>query len=126
MNGYSRREPPQTPDLGGAEWRSIDPREVLAYDADTETYRALFDSEKETIGEAILSIVAAVSGTDPLELPSLHSVLDTEAVDRVIESWATGSSTGDLHVSFTFADCDVTVHSYGLIAVHPLHEDSTA
>jgi hypothetical protein len=115
---------PPPPDPAGTAWDAIDPRAVLDYDANTGTYRASFDSDRETICEALLLVVAAVSGTDPLELPSLPPVLDTDAVERLIDPSVTGSSSGDLRVSFTFADCDVTIHSYGIITVRPLHEAS--
>lgn len=125
MTDSSPQASPPPPAPAGTEWETIDPREVLEYDVETGTYRASFESDRATIGETIILVVAAVTGTDPLELPLLYPVLDPETVERLVDSSVAGSTSGDLHVSFTFADCDVTVHSHGIIAVRPPHEDAT-
>lgn len=123
MADCSSRAPPPVPDVATTEWDAIKKRDILDYDAETDTYRASFDSAKETVCMAVIAVVAVVSDTSPAELPPIQSVIDTDAFDQLIESAATGPSTGDIHVSFTFAGCSVTVHSYGIIAVHPLHEE---
>lgn len=125
MTDHASPVPPPTPDLADTEWRTIDGRNVLDYDADTGTYRASFDSRTEGLDKTIVAVVAAVSETPPLELPPLETVVDTSSVEQLVESAATDPSRADIHVSFSFADCDVTVRSYGIIAVQPLHEEPT-
>lgn len=123
MTDRSLQSPPPVPELIQSKWDTIEKRDVLGYDADTGTYLASFDSEKETICEVIIAVVAVVSETPPLELPPLPPVIDTDAVESLVEVSTTGPSHGDIHVSFTFADCEVTVHSYGIITVQPLNEE---
>lgn len=125
MTKSSPRSLPPPSALVGTNGKGIDPREVLDYDAKTGTYRASFEINQEMIDEAILLVVAAVTRRDPLELPLLSPMLDTEAVERLVDSSITGSPSGDLQVSFMFADCEVTIHSYEVIAVRPLNEDAT-
>lgn len=123
MTDRSAREPPPLPDLARTDWDAIDEREVLDYDADTETYRASFDNEREPVREVLFAVVAVVSGTPPLELPSLSRVLDIETVEQLIEAAVTDPTRGDVHVSFAYTDWNVTVHSYGVLTVRPLQED---
>lgn len=118
-----RAPPPPAP--AGIEWETLDPREELDYNAETGTYRASFEPDRATIGETIILVVAAVTRTDPLELPLLYPVIDSEMVERLVNSSVTGSPSGDLHISFTYVGCEVTVHSYGVIAVCPLEEGAT-
>lgn len=116
-------DPPLTPDLATTEWGAIDKREVLDYDADRGAYLASFDSERESIREVVVAVIAVVSETPPLELPSLSRVLEADAVERLVEAAVTDPADGDVHVSFTYTGWDVTVHSYGIIAVRPHQEE---
>lgn len=124
MNHFSQ-ETPLAPAVTDRQWNSIEKRDVLEYDAESETYRASFDGDARSVCTAVVSTVAAVSRTRPTELPPLHSVVDTDALTALVESTVTGPSGSDIHVSFTFDGYPVTVHSYGLVTVHPLPADST-
>lgn len=106
------------------EWNSIEGRDVLEYSSETETYRATFDSTIESVHTAIVSTVAAVLETHPLELPPLYSVVDPTGLETLVEPTVASSSGGDIHISFTLNGCNVTVHSYGIIAVQPSQEES--
>lgn len=94
-------------------------REFLEYDADSETYRVSFGRETESVAMAVVSLVAVVSETDPLELPPFNPVCDPDALETVIQRTIHGTSNSDIHVTFTFADHAVTIHNYGIITVQP-------
>ena len=125
MTSSSPTRPPPAPDVSDSQWDSIEKYDVLEYDANTGTYRASFDSTSESVCAAVIATVAAVSETTPTELPSLYSVIDADAVEALVESTVAGPPNGDVHVSFTFNECDVTVHTYGIIAVQPSQEDAS-
>lgn len=66
---------------------------------------------------AVVEAVAAEKGVDPLSLePPLYDVLDPEALDSLYESPTTRQET-PLRISFTYADCTVTVQNDGRITV---------
>jgi len=117
--------PPPAPNMSDSQWSTIEKREALEYSAETDTYRASFDSNSESVCTAVISTVAAVSETKPMELPPLYSVCDPDALAALVTPTVVGPSNGDIHVSFRFAGYKVTVHDYGVIAVQPPQEDST-
>ena len=125
MTSFTPRAPPATPDVTESQWNSIEKREVLEYSAETDTYRASFDSSSESVCMAVISTVGVVSETKPMELPPLYSVCDPDALAALATPTVVGPSNGDIHVSFTFAGHEVTIHDYGIIAVQPPQEDST-
>jgi hypothetical protein len=106
--------------MSDSQGSTIEKREALEYSAETDTYRASFDSSSESVCTAVISTVAAVSETKPMELPPLYSVCDPDALAALVTPTVIGPPNGDVHVSFTFAGYTVTVHDYGVIAVQPL------
>lgn len=115
--------PPPVPDICDSNRDAIEKQEVLEYHPDSDTYRSSFDSETESVTMAVTSTVAVVSETQPMELPSLCSVCDPDALETVVQPPVPGPSNIDIHVTFTFADHPVTVHSYGIITVRPPETD---
>ena len=113
----SSKELPPAPDVTGRRWDSVDKQEILEYDAESETYRASFDSSTGSVSTAVISTVAAVAETNPQELPPLYSFVDPDALDAVVESTVTRPSKGDVYVSFNFDGYPVTVHNAGIITV---------
>jgi len=83
MTDFSPQELPATPDVAGGEWDAVDPREALTFDAETETYRASFDGDAESMPLAIVLVVSAVSNTPPVELPPLYDSVDADGVVAV-------------------------------------------
>lgn len=65
---------------------------------------------------AVVEAVAAEKGVNPLSLePPLYDVLDPEALDSLYHSPSRVQTP--LRISFSYADCTVTVHSEGDITV---------
>lgn len=125
MTGFSRRELPATPDVAESQWDAIDRREALEYDAETETYLASFDRHSDSVRLAVVSAVAVVADTPPLELPPLYDEIDPGALEALTVPTPPSPSIDERRVSITFDGCDVTVHSRGIIAVQPPEASST-
>lgn len=120
MTDPSSREPPAAPDVTEGQWTE----RAVEYDAETDTYRASFDSATGSASTAVISTVAAVSGTPPMELPPLHTACETDALEALVEPTTHEQSRTDVHVSFLYDGYTVTVHSYGIVAVQPPQADS--
>ena len=110
--------PPPAPNTTGSDWNATGKREAIEYNLESDTYRVSFDSD-DSVSMAVVSTVAVVSETEPMELPPLYSVCDPEALETVVQPAIHGPSNNDVHVRFTFNDCTVTVHNYGIITVQP-------
>lgn len=115
--------PPPAPDVADLNAESTDPSEAVEYHPDTETYRVSFDSSTESVCKAIISTVAVISEKEPVELPPIYSAVDPDALEALLERNVTGPQNADIHISFTFTEWDITVHSYGVIAVRPHQDD---
>ncbi|WP_415381354.1 HalOD1 output domain-containing protein [Halosimplex sp. TS25] len=118
MSNSFLQGPPPAPNTTGGDWTATRKRDAIEYNPESDTYRFSFDSD-DSVSMAVVSTVAVVSETEPMELPPLYSVCDPETLETVVQPAIHGSSNNDVHVRFTFNDCTVTVHSYGIIIVQP-------
>lgn len=59
---------PLAPDVATTEWDAIEKRDILDYDAETETYRASFDSDRETV---CMAVASSCQRTYPKALPPI-------------------------------------------------------
>ena len=98
---------------------SIERDEAFDYSADTNTYRASFDSDTVSASMAVVSTVAVITETDLMALPSLNSAVNPDALETLVERRGRDPSRNDVRIAFVYAGCTVTVHSYGIIAVRP-------
>ena len=62
------------------------------------------DSE---VAVAIVEAVADRKGVDPIELPPLYDVVDTDGLEGIVD----GDRAGSLQVRFTYAGYRVTIES---------------
>jgi hypothetical protein len=92
----------------------------VRYHEGSGTYQVAFRPSRGTATEAVVVTVAKASGTDPLELPPLASVLDPDALDALCGASVWNVPTDGIRVSFRYADHDVTVGSHGTVVVEPL------
>lgn len=112
-------------DLGTATAEHGEFDEAIEHDPESNTYRAAFDGSAESPSTAVVSVVATVADRDPLEMESLYSVVDPDALDTLMNPVRADPSRGDTHVGFTLDGHEVTVHSYGVISVRPPDEMNT-
>lgn len=117
MVDSTTRGPPAAPDVTGSQWGSLKKDETVEYDAETETYRTSFDTTTQSVSAAVISTIAAISETPPIELPPLYSVVEPDALEKVVDARATGPTGRDVHVSLSFEGYDVSIASYGIIEV---------
>ena len=77
------------------------------------------DSENTPVF-AIISAVAAASGTDPLDLPPLYEVIDPDALNLVLTS---RQDTAVDRLDFQYAGYEVVVLGSGEVHVSPANDD---
>lgn len=97
------------------------PTEVVPSSESTaEGFDATYDPDSSrTPSSAVVKSVAAVTNTDPMDLPPLYESVDTDALDSFVESDAGADAGDDTNASlrFTFSGTVVTVSDDGEIAV---------
>lgn len=74
-------------------------------------------TEDETVTEAVVAAVAAVTDRDPTALPPLYGTVDPEALDALVGPADDDQSTAGVQVGFEYAGTDVTAASSGRIFV---------
>lgn len=78
-------------------------RAAVEYDSETDTYRASCDSTG-SMSLAIISTLAAVSGTDPRESEPLYATVDPDALDSLVST-----AGDDIRIAFEHAGYHVVV-----------------
>lgn len=85
----------------------------LDFCEESGTYTAKYDPESTSPSMAVVGAVADALDTDALELDPLFETVDTDALDGLLGE--TGSD--QVHLSFTFADCEITMSGDGRIRI---------
>ena len=91
--------------------------DAVEYHEETDTYRTEYDPQTRPVTEAVVETVAEATGTSPLDLPQLHSVVDPDALDSLFSGRPLGPTHGDGTVTFEFAGCIVSVNSHGTVEI---------
>lgn len=81
---------------------------------------AEFDPETDSATETIVMTVAGHAEVGPNALDPLYSVVDPEALDRIIRSVAARSTPGNAEIIFRYQGYTVSVHSHGVIEIAPI------
>ena len=97
--------------------------EAVEYQQETGIVRTQFDQEKTPASMAVIATLADVMGVDPVELKSLHSTVDPEALNALVR--VRDGMNGDIHSTFSHEGHTITVYSYGVVTVTPGHELAT-
>lgn len=78
------------------------------------TYRQEFDPSERAPSNVLISAVTEIKDTSAVNLPPLYRVFDPDALDALIQPTPSGRiRTSDQQVCFTYADCNVRIHSDG-------------
>lgn len=88
----------------------VESAEDLSFDEEEGTYRLAYDPSVDDTSLAVIGMVATITQTDAVELESLHSAIDTMALDRF-----TSGAEGSNHVDFQYAGFRITVDTDGRI-----------
>jgi hypothetical protein len=84
------------------------------------TIRTTFDWEAVAPSTAVIKAVSIAVNAEPTAIEPLYGAIDPEALDRLLDrSSGTCQTDAGVSVSFTFAGCEVRVHSAGTVAVQP-------
>ncbi|WP_241659110.1 HalOD1 output domain-containing protein [Halorubrum salsamenti] len=67
---------------------------------------------------AVMEAVAAATGRNTMEMPSLYDTLDVEALDGLLTS-ERAAANGNVAVSFTYDGAYVWIDSSGAIEIDP-------
>lgn len=104
------QNPPQGSDLTqSTEW--------IEYNEEDQTYRLAYDPAIDDTSLAVVTAVATVSGTDPVEVDPLHAAVDPTALDRLFKPTARRKSSRNGQVIFRFGEYTITVDGTGVIEV---------
>jgi hypothetical protein len=93
--------------------------DLMTFDEEMGTYRMEFDGHVRPPTEAVTYAVAEASQTDPLDLPPLLSVLDSDALTALFDTSTNSQSQTKITVSFEFADHHVVLKGNGIIVITP-------
>ncbi|WP_178917872.1 HalOD1 output domain-containing protein [Natronomonas gomsonensis] len=88
------------------------------------TIQTEFDWESVTPSTAVIETIAIAANTDPSEIEPLYDSVDSEALDRLIQSTGTRPTNGGTTVSFAVSEYEVSVHSDGTVAVRHITEEA--
>ena len=93
----------------------VDSIPFVEFDIDADRFRAMFDSDRDSASLAVVAVVATAAHRDPIDLPPLHSAIDSSA----LEALCSRSTTDGQRVSFRYEGFDVTVFDEGTIEASP-------
>lgn len=96
--------------------RSFCTFESFDYDASEDTYRVLFDPETVDPSTAVVSALAVISDTDPVDLEPLYNVIDPDCLDSIASKQP---SAGDVEIAFRLNGYAVEAKSSGSIEFTP-------
>jgi hypothetical protein len=89
--------------------------ESLTFDRDSGTYRAEFDQNRTSASAAVTALLSAVRDCGPTEFAPLYESVDPDALDSLTR--VRSGTNGDVTVAFSIGEIEVTVYSYGTVAV---------
>jgi hypothetical protein len=79
--------------------------------------RDSFDSADDTKpSDRVVRSVAALTDTDPVDLPALYDAIDPGALDRIFD----GGTDAELSICFTYAGTEVSLSETGELEVAAL------
>ena len=90
---------------------------AVEYDEANETYRSKFDTQACPPSEAVIDTVAAATGCDFKDLPSLYFVIDPEALDNLFTPTSVENASQSVCVTFTYEGQQVTVDGEGVTVI---------
>lgn len=93
----------------------------ITHDPDADSYVVDVTLDRpDAPADAIVTTVASVRDRDPLDLPPLADVVDTDALGDLFRPGA--NPEADVQVAFDYADFRVTVYGHGEVRLVDLSE----
>ena len=79
----------------------------------------------ELLSTAVVRSVSAVEGREPLDLPPLATVLDTDALDVLFATDGTGEPRSGGRLSFIYSESHVIIENGEYLSIQPLGDAQT-
>lgn len=74
----------------------------------------------ESMSMAVVQAVSAIEGKDPLALPPLADVINTDALDTLFDAGGEDVPRTGGRLSFVYSRCRITVEDGERVTLHPL------
>lgn len=98
------------------------PIETIAYDDDAGTYHVVPETEASVEPAAVIYWgIASIEGVNPVHLPPLARWVDTDRLNDVLAG-TEPADCGQVTVSFSYDDYQITAHGTEEISVRPLSD----
>lgn len=90
----------------------------ITYDEETETYYLEFERDRmRSLGTTIVLAIAAISESDPAELPVLNDAINPEAIDAFFAASPEVDRVETDRLGFSYCGYRITAYGDGLIAI---------
>lgn len=96
--------------------RSVD---SLWYDDDVGVYRFDYDADTDDLVVELVLALAEVRGVDPMEIPPIAPRIDPDRLEACVASLNGDNPKVEGKVTFSVADCDVTVLTGQVVIAAP-------
>ena len=96
----------------------VDSMAFVEFDVDRARFRGSYDSDRDSTSLAVVTVIATALGRNPTDLPPLHSVVDTGALDALFSDSLDGARDRR-RTSFSYVGFDVTVSGEGTVEAEP-------
>lgn len=88
--------------------------------------KATTESPTSPVSERVIEKVAAVTGSDPIELEPLYTRVDPDALDALFANGTGATVRAEGELTFPMAGCVVAVSADGSVDVEPQGEQHSA
>lgn len=95
---------------------ATDEESAVSVSADATPFTTTWDDSDTTSVYSVVTAVATATGSNPVALPLLHDEVDADALNAM---FAGSQRNSELHVTFRYRGCDVSVHGSGEVTVRP-------
>lgn len=89
--------------------------EWVKHNDEKGVYRVGYDPAIDETSLAVVSAVATVSGTDPLELDPLYDAVNPPSLDELFDPSKREEQSRDCRMTFRFCEFGITVDGSGMI-----------
>lgn len=74
-------------------------------------------AKNKRVSEKVVSAVAEETGSDPLALEPLYSVVEPDALDTFFEMSGLGPRRSPFRIEFTYSGCEIMITGDGSVSV---------
>lgn len=97
----------------------------LTYDETAGVYRATCKPETSPT-QGVVAAIGLITETDATDMEPLYTVVDTTALDALLDGAAGDEDVEPISVRFTYHEYEITVDSTGEMVLRPRNDTPTA